>query len=367
MKVRQIVKELDSYVPGRSQDEIANQFNLNKEDIIKLGSNENPWGSSKRAIEAVKKNLDLSFRYPETDLKELKLLIADYCNLNLENIIIGGDGADEIIDILAKTFMDVGDEFITPLPTYTYYEFTFKPYGAIPVYAKWDLKTNSLDVNSVLNNITDKTKMIFLCTPNNPTGGVISKEDIEKIINSTDALIVIDEAYIEYTGNTLSNIDLIEKYSNVFIMRTMSKVLGLAGMRVGYGMSNPQLIEYMHRIKPVFSLTRASQVAAVETFKDKLFIKESTVKGIESRDFLYNQLSRFKNLNVFNSSSNYIFVGIKDTGFTAKEFTYKLMEKGVIIRDCTSFKGLDEYWIRISIGTMKDDEKFIEILHEIIE
>ena len=364
MKVRKVVEELDPYVPGRSEDEIANEFNVKKEDIIKLGSNENPWGPSKKAIKSIKEGLKDINRYPETNLDVFKEKIANYVGLDSDHIVIAGDGADEIIDVLAKTFINPGDEFIVPLPTYTYYEFLFKPYGAIPVYAKWDLDNNTLDVSSVINALSEKTKVIFLCSPNNPTGGLISKEDIKKILKATDALVVIDEAYFEYSE--VNNVDLVDNYPNVFIIRTMSKVMGLAGMRVGYGISNETIIEYMHRIKPVFSLTRLSYLAAINTISDVEFIEESTKKGIESREYLYEELSKFESLNVFKSKSNYILVGIKDTGFTAAELTRELMKNGIIVRDCTSFKGLDEYWIRISIATLEEDKKFIEILHKII-
>ncbi|MDR0900296.1 MAG: aminotransferase class I/II-fold pyridoxal phosphate-dependent enzyme, partial [Methanobrevibacter sp.] len=138
MKIRKEIAELDPYVPGRSQDEIAEEFNLKKEDIIKLGSNENPWGPSKKAIEAIKNELHSINRYPESNLSDLKEEIANYSGATPDQIIVGGDGADEIIDILAKVFIEEGDEFIVPIPSYMYYEFLFKPYGAIPVYAKWN-------------------------------------------------------------------------------------------------------------------------------------------------------------------------------------------------------------------------------------
>lgn len=364
MHINKIISKLDPYVPGKSQDEIIKKYNLKKEDIIKLGSNENPWGSSKIAIEKVKKNADNIFRYPESNLNKLKEEIAIYSDVKPNQVIVGGDGADEIIDVLAKTFIEKDDEFIVPIPTYTYYEFLFKPYGAIPVYAKWDLNNNKLDVDSVLNAISDKTRVIFLCSPNNPTGTLISQEDIIKITESTDALVVVDEAYFEYS--LTNNINLISEYSNIFILRTMSKVLGLAGMRIGYGLSNNKIIEYMHRVKPVFSLTRLSYIAALYTLRDKKFIEDSLKKGIESREYLIKELNKIKEFNVFESKSNYILVGIKDTGLKASEFCELLLKKGVIIRDCTSFKGLDEYWVRISIGTMKEDEKFIEIVKEVI-
>ena len=365
MKPRRIISEMDSYVPGKSQDEIASEFNLKKEDIIKLGSNENPFGPSLKAIEAIEKECKNINRYPESVLSELQEELANYSGVKQSQVIVGGDGADEIIDVLAKTFIDEGDEFIVPLPSYMYYEYLLQQYGARPVYAKWNLDENKLDKDSIVNAINEKTKMIFLCTPNNPTGTLIDKEVIKEIAsNNPDILVVVDEAYFEYSEVT--NKDLIDEYGNIFIIRTMSKVMGLAGMRVGYGLACNEIIEYMHRIKPVFSLTRLSYVATLNTLRDKKYIEESIEKGIESRQYLYDELSKIDSLNVFPSKSNFMLIGIKDTGFTASELSLELMKNGVIVRDCTSFKGLDEYWIRISICTLDEDEKFIKIIKEVL-
>ena len=365
MKARKIVEEMDSYVPGKSQDEIAQDFGLKKEDIIKLGSNENPWGPSPKAMKAIEDEIKSINRYPESQLHELVAEIAEYSGVKDSQVIIGGDGADEIIDVLAKTFIDDGDEFIVPLPSYMYYEYLLKQYGANPVYARWDLDANELDVDSIYEAITPKTKMIFLCSPNNPTGTLIDKEVLMDIAGKNpEILIVIDEAYFEYSEVT--NKDLINEYDNIFIIRTMSKVLGLAGMRIGYGLACEEIIEYMHRIKPVFSLTRLSFVAALNTFRDKDYIAQSIEKGIESRQYLYDEVSKIDGLNVFPSKSNFMLIGVKDTGFTATQLAHELMKKGIIVRDCTSFKGLDEYWIRISICTLEEDEKFIEILKEVL-
>ncbi len=366
MKPRQIVSEMDPYVPGKSQDEIAAEFGVKKEDIIKLGSNENPWGPSPKALAAINEEVNFINRYPESDLREIIHEYASYSGVDDNQVIVGGDGADEIIDVLAKTFIDDGDEFIVPLPSYMYYEYLLLQYGAVPVYARWDMDENKLDVESVIDSITDRTKMIFLCSPNNPTGTLISKEDISRIAEvNEDILIVVDEAYFEFSE--VNNVDLIDKYPNIFIIRTMSKVMGLAGMRIGFGLSSPEIIEYIFRIKPVFSLTRLSYVAALNTLKDKEFIEKSTRDGIASREYLYNELNKIDSLKVFPSKSNFILFNVKDTGMTATELSRKLMAKGIIVRDCTSFKGLDEYWIRISICTQEENEKFIEIMKKVLE
>jgi histidinol-phosphate aminotransferase len=359
-----VVKKLDPYVPGRSIDEIASNYGLNLDKIIKLGSNENPIGPSPMAVEALKNNLNRINRYPESNLEGLIHQVASYSGVSPSNVVLGGDGADEILDVLGKAFIEPGDEFIVPIPGYMYYEFTLKIQGAVPVYAKWDVPTNSLDVNSVIQALSPKTKLIFLCTPNNPTGGLISKKDIRKILESTDALVVVDEAYFEFSG--VNNVDLLTDYNNLFILRTFSKVLGLAGMRIGYGLSNPEIIEYMYRVKPVFSLTKLSEIAASATLKDKNYIRISEEISVESREFLYNSMSKFENLKVFESKANYILVDIRKTGLTAKKLSEELMKNGIIVRDCTSFKGLDEFWIRVSVGTLEEDEDFIKILENII-
>ncbi len=364
VNTRAIIDEYDTYVPGRSKKEISEKYDVLEDEIIKLGSNENPWGPSLKAKEAIVNAIDEFSRYPESNHEYLKEKIAEYAGVRQDQVIVTGDGADELFDILAKTLIDPGDEFIVHPPTYTYYEYTFKAYNAKPVHAKWNVEENKLDVQSVLDNITDKTKAIFLCTPNNPTGGLIDQEDIIKIIESTNALVVIDEAYWEFSE--VNNVNLLDKYDNVFIIRTFSKVLGLAGLRVGYGLSNPELLEKISRIKPVFSVTVPSQKAVIATLEDTEYIQESTQKGIEEREYLYNSVDAIDKLHIYPSKSNFLLIDIRETGYTAAELSEKLMAKGVIVRDCTSFKGLDEYYIRISIETHPKNERFIEILKEIV-
>lgn len=365
MKIKKTVEELDPYVPGRSIYEIASEYNLKPEEIIKLGSNENPIGPSPRAVEAVKNSIKDMNRYPESDLSDLIQELAVYSKVKPEQVLVGGDGADEILDLLGKTFTDPGDEFIVPLPSYMYYEFTLKIHGAIPVFARWDVENNRLDVDSVLAAISPQTRLIFLCTPNNPTGGLIAKEDIRRVLENTDALVVVDEAYFEFSGT--DNVELLQDYENLLILRTFSKVLGLAGMRIGYALASADIIQYMYRVKPVFSLTKLSYVAALATLKDQEYIEISRRASVESRDYLYQGLKEFSNLQVFRSYANYLLMDVRETGMNSAQITEELMKRGVIVRNCSSFRGLDDYWIRVSVGTLKEDERFLEILKIILE
>ncbi|HOI39108.1 MAG TPA: histidinol-phosphate transaminase [Methanobacterium sp.] len=364
VKIKKTVQELDPYIPGRSNEDLARAYGLDPDKIIRMGSNENPLGPSPQAIESLKKSLHLINTYPESNIDDLKDKIASYAGVNSEKIIVGGDGADEILDVLAKTLIEPDDEYIVHPPSYMYYEFTFSIYGAKPVYARWDVEENRLDVNSVLDAISPKTKVIFLCTPNNPNGGLIEKKDIQTILESTDALVVVDEAYWEFSGK--NNVELLDKYDNLFILRTFSKVMGLAGMRIGYGIGQEKFVEYMHRVKPVFSLIKLSHIAASATLNDQDYINKSTQLSIESREFLFNEMLKIPELKVFKSYANYILVDIRNTGMKSKQMTEKLMENGIIVRDCSSFRGLDDYWIRVSVATIEEDEKFIDVLKKIL-
>ncbi|HNR26151.1 MAG TPA: histidinol-phosphate transaminase, partial [Methanobacteriaceae archaeon] len=338
MKIKKTVDELDPYVPGRSIYEITSEYNLKPEEIIKLSSNENPIGPSPQAVKAVENSIKDMNRYPESDLSDLIQELAVYSNVKSEQVLVGGDGADEILDVLGKTFIEPGDEFIVHLPTYMYYEFTLRIYGAIPVFARWDIENNQLDVDSVLAAISPRTRLIFLCTPNNPTGGLITKEDIQRVLESTEAVVVVDEAYFEFSGT--DNVDLLKDYENLLILRTFSKVMGLAGMRIGYALANEDIIQYMYRVKPVFSLTKLSYVAALATLKDHEYLERSRAASVESREHLYQGLKEFPMLKVFRSYANYILVDVRETGMNSAQLTEELMKMGVIVRNCSSFRGL---------------------------
>jgi len=365
VRVKDLVKKLDPYVPGRSNADLARAYKLDPDKIIRMGSNENPLGPSPRAVKALQENLHKINTYPESNTDDLKRKIASYAGVNAEEVIIGGDGADEILDVLAKTLIEPGDEYIVHPPSYMYYEFTFNIHGAVPVYARWDIEKNQLDLDSVLEAISPRTKVIFLCTPNNPTGGLIDKKDIRTVLESTDALVVVDEAYWEFSG--VNNLELLAEYDNLFILRTFSKVMGLAGMRIGYGIGNKEFIQYMHRVKPVFSLNKLSHIAASTTLDDADYIERSNELSIQSRDYLYQEMSKIPQLKVYQSLANYILVDIRETGMNSREISEELMKNGVIVRDCSSFRGLDEYWIRVSVATMEEDEKFINILQNILQ
>ncbi|NPA61945.1 MAG: histidinol-phosphate transaminase [Methanococci archaeon] len=364
-KVRNAVKKLKPYVPGKSKEEIARSYGVDPKHIIKLGSNENPWGASPKIKDEIIKELDKLHQYPEPINPKLMEELSKFLNVGEENIIVGGDGADEVIDAIFKAFVDRGDEVVIPIPTFTQYRVSASIYDAKIVWARYDKENEfKLDVDSVLNNLSNKTKVVFLCSPNNPTGNIINNRDIEKIIKETDALVVVDHAYIEYSQKKYDWTEKAPKFDNVIVLRTFSKVFGLAGMRVGYGVANEEIINYLMRVKPIFSLTRLSQVCAITALRDRDFFEKCVKDGIKSREMLYNGLKKFKDIKVYPSEANYLLVELKT--MKSKEFCEELLKRGVIVRDCSSFDGLGDNYVRISIGTFEEIKRFLNILEEII-
>ncbi|HIP84374.1 MAG TPA: histidinol-phosphate transaminase [Methanothermococcus okinawensis] len=364
--VRDRVKSLKPYVPGKSKEEIVRKYNLNPQDIIKLGSNENPWGCSKTIEKELSREIKNLHQYPEPVNPVLMRELSNFLDMPEENIIVGGDGADEIIDTLMRTFIDEGDEVVIPIPTFTQYQVSAHIHGANIRYGGYRKEENfKLNVESILNNITERTKIVFLCTPNNPTGNPIDKKDIKKILESTEALVVVDHAYIEYSRDIYDITKWVLEYENLLVLRTFSKIFGLAGARVGYGVADERIVNYMMRVKPVFSLTRLSQISAICALRDREFFNFSREKGIESREMLYRGLRKFRDLKVYPSEANYLLVEIRN-GMTSRELCEELLKRGVIVRDCKSFEGLDGEYIRVSIGTFEEDRRFLEILRDIL-
>ncbi len=365
MKPKEYLKNLKPYVPGKTKEEIMRKYNLKR--IIKLSSNENPWGASEKIKDKILEEIKNIHQYPEPINPILMEELSKFLDVEKKNIIVGGDGADEILDVIFKTFVDKDDEVIIPIPTFTQYRVLANIYGAKIKFGCYRYENNfELDVDSVLSNLTNKTKVIFLCSPNNPTGNIIKNRDIKKIVEEAEnSLVVIDHAYIEYSKKEYDWTKKIYEYDNILILRTFSKVFGLAGMRVGYGVADERIINEMLKVKPVFSLTRLSQVAAIEALRDKEFFNFSVREGIKVREYLYKELKKLKNINAYPSQANYILVELKN--HTSDYVCEELLKRGIIVRDCSSFDGLNNRYIRVSIGKKEEIDEFLKELKNILE
>ncbi|WP_425448459.1 histidinol-phosphate transaminase [Dethiothermospora halolimnae] len=353
---REEIKDLQAYKPGKPIEDVKREYGL--DEVIKLASNENPLGCSPKAIEAIKKACDNLALYPDGNATLLKEKIAEKLNIKPSQVL-PSSGSDEMIDQISKTFIDKGDEIIMADITFPRYIATAKMMGGTPVIVP--LKDWAYDLEGMLEAITDKTKIIWLCNPNNPTGTMFTKEKLINFLDKVprDIVVVYDEAYNEYVTRDdypKNSIELLDDYPNIIIMRTFSKVYGLASLRVGYTMASEEIISNINKIRGPFNVNTLAQVAAIASLEDDDFLRKSYELNKEGKEYLYKEFDSM-GLKYAPSETNHIFVNVNKNG---QEVFVELQKKGMIIRP------MQDTWIRVSIGTMDQNKKFIKLLKEVI-
>ena len=334
------IENLEQYVPGKTI-----------EGYIKLASNENNYGPSPRVIKAIKDNAGFIYKYIPSDTK-LTEKIAEYCGVNPENVI-AGNGSDEVIDMIFKTFNGPVLSFYPSFSEYKIYsELLNEKYRDITLEPDF-----SFDVNKFIDASTD-ANILVLCTPNNPTGGIIKREYIEQVLGE-GKITVVDEAYFEFCGESVA--DLIGDYENLIVIRTFSKAFALAGLRAGYALGNEKIIRYLYRTKPPFNVNSLAQIAAIAALDDLGYMNGTVNRIMSDRKILEKELG--KRFKIFPSHANFILVDVSP--MKAGEFYEKLLRDKIIVRNFGRFKGFDGEYIRITIGTNEENEKLLEVLNGI--
>lgn len=353
------ILSIKPYVPGKPIEDVKRQFGL--KSVIKLASNENPYPPSKKVLAALAKAALSVNRYPDGSCFLLRQALAKYLKVGQDQLIFG-NGSDEIIVLAVKAFVDKGDEVIIAQPSFLIYDLACRIAGA-KIHAV-PLKNFYYDVEGMKAKISRRTKVIFIGNPDNPGGTFLNTAQLEGLIKaaSKDTLIFIDEAYFEYVRSKdyPNSLALVKKYPNVLVTRTFSKMYGLAGLRVGYGISRPQVIDILNRLREPFNVNSLAQAAAVAALNDHAYYKK-IAKDIEhERQFLYLAL-RGLGLKYVESFTNFILVQVKGN---ASAVAQALLEKGVIVRDMSAW-GLQGYF-RVSIGTPPENKRFIKTLGEVV-
>jgi histidinol-phosphate aminotransferase len=342
--LRPCLSQLKPYVAGKGYTEITRKYGIPLERIAKLGSNENPYGPSPNVIKALRSIS--SERYPETE--ELMEGLSRYTGYHEESIVLG-TGMDGVMDTLTRIFLDRGDRTFIPTPTFSYYEILTVMSGGQPIFAE---RLGGYDVPA---DVPRGIKMVFICSPNNPTGNQTPVEAVRKIVESTDGIVFLDEAYVEFADRSL--LGLVRKYDNLVVGRTTSKAFGLAGLRLGYAVVPEWIAEqYRRAAPPFFGLSCASVAAGVAAMKDLDFMHESVSKILSERDRLTRELKARQ------SQGNFLFLETKKPSGAVVE---GMMSKGVIIRDCRPFRGAGDHHVRVTVGTPEQNDKFLEAYGEI--
>ena len=367
---RNEVKDLEPCVHGGDVWESVRKYSLRCENILDFSANVNPLGPSQKAIEAIENNLWQIPFYPDPGSEALREAISYHIEeVSAENVIVG-NGSTELIYLFSEVFIEKGDEALIPSPTFGEYESAVRRAGGKPRH----IKSNQdffINLTNFLKEIKPRTKAIFLCNPNNPTGTLTPKEDLLEIIEKASeehVLIFLDEDFMEFVDEEkrFSLAGEVKAYRNLFVLRSFTKVFGLTGLRVGYGIACEEIINLLFKAKIPWNVNCLAQAAAIATLKDTEYLEKTRGLISEEKPFLLNELRQIRGLKVFPAHANFIFIDIRQTGFTAAQMKEKMLRYGILIRDCSSFRGLDEYYIRVAIRTRQDNEKLLAVLKKVI-
>ncbi len=351
------IADLSAYEPGKPIEDVMREYNLDK--VVKLASNENPLGFSPKVREAIVDNIDTLALYPDGNSTDLKKALSEFLKLPVDNIL-PSSGSDEMIDLISKAYINPGDEILMADITFPRYIQTATIMGGEPVIVP--LKDFAFDLDAMLDKITDKTKIVWFCNPNNPTGTMTSREDFIDFLKKIpkDVLVVSDEAYREYVTREdfpFDTHELIKDHENLLVMRTFSKAYGLAGIRVGYTLGNAEILDYINKVRGPFNVNSLGQVAAIAALKDQDFLKKAYRSNLQGKEYLYEEFDKL-GFPYAASETNHIFVDIKENG---RDMFVELQKRGVIIRPMAG------NFIRVSIGTMEENKFFLEKFKEVLD
>jgi histidinol-phosphate aminotransferase len=359
--VRESVTRLKPYVPGKPIEEVKRELGLAPDfPIVKLASNENVLGPSPKAVEAMSRALTDVWLYPDDLCFDLKHRLSAFWGLSPEHFIIG-NGSDEIIHYLGLALLDRGDEVVMADPSFVQYKAAAMladcKYHLVPLTA--DMRH---DLPAMAAAVNERTKLLFIANPNNPTGTIVSRQEFATLLENLPprVVVVLDQAYYEYVESETSpeGIDYVRDGHNVMVLHTFSKAYALAGLRVGYGIARPELIGYLQHVREPFNVNLLAQAAAVASLDDPEQIARARQMNAAGKRQLERALQEM-NLRYVPSEANFVLV---DCGREAQPLEIELMKRGVIVR--TGFGR--PTWMRVTIGTSDMNERFITSLREVL-
>jgi histidinol-phosphate aminotransferase len=354
------LERMKPYVPGTPIEDVQRQFGL--EDVIKLASNENPWGTSPKAVEAIHQAASLLNFYPDAQCYALRYALAEHLQVDPAQLFVG-NGADGVIAQICMSYLCQDCEVIVSKSSFPVYDrFTHIMRADL---IKTPLRSYGLDLEAMAGAITERTALIFVCNPNNPTGTIVTTCEVESFMKQVPdhVLVVFDEAYCELVAcdEYPETLDYVKQgRENVIILLTFSKIYGLAGLRLGYGIAMPSVLEPMNQAKDSFSVNLLAQAAGIAALQDRDFMQKTVEANQASRLWLYEHFERLGLFHV-ESHTNFVLVRI---GTRALEVQQDLLRRGVIVRPCDGYE-LPEF-LRVTVGTPDQNTRFIEALEVVL-
>ena len=352
------LRDLTVYEPGKPIEETARELQVDPGAIIKLASNENPLGPSPKAIQAMGAALENGQLYPDGGGFYLRSALAARLGFARENIILG-NGSNEVIEFLGHAFLNPGDDVIVSEHAFIAYKLIATLFGARTI--ETPSPDYEHDLEAMLNAMTPKTRIIFIANPNNPTGTLISQIKIDKFISRLpeNIVTVFDEAYFEFLENPPDTLQYIRDGRDIVVLRTFSKIHGLASLRVGYGIARPELIEVLQKTRQPFNVNQIAQVGALAALTDEAHQRETQEIVDAGRNYLQEQFREMK-LKFVPGAANFVMVNVGDGAVVFK----KLLAQKIIVRPLKGYN-LPE-WVRITVGTMEQNKKCIAALKKVL-
>ncbi|WP_455368539.1 histidinol-phosphate transaminase [[Eubacterium] cellulosolvens] len=354
-RIKNIIGLLEPYDPGFFPDDVIKKYGIHNEQIINLSSNENPNIFPKELREQLAEDLINVNRYPNPSYKDLKKTISEYVRLPIECIAVG-NGSSDLIELACKILLNPLDKVVMPVPTYTLYVLESMIWETGITYVETEKSGFIIKAENLKPYLND-AKLVFLGSPNNPTGLSVSKKELEEMLKAEKVTFIVDEAYSEFSDKTAA--DLIKKYDNLIVMRSMSKYFCLAGLRIGYSLSNSTIAESLEKVRLPFTISRIASTAAILALKNSKYFHVMAKELLLERNRLSVELKKI-GLKPYPSDANFLMVKLPK-GMDSNKFSEILARQGVIVRSLKRLLGLSNgEYLRISIGTKKENEQFIE-------
>jgi len=353
--IRQHIIDLEPYQPIVPLEVLSEEIGIPISKLIKLDGNENPYGCSPKVKRAIA-DYNAYHIYPDSSHLMIRKLLEGYVGVNAENIVVSS-GSDELIDLILRLYLDPGDEVINCVPTFGMYPYCTAVNNGKLIEVPRDA-SYAVDIASVKQVVSKQTKVVFIASPNNPTGNVISEKDVLHLLR-LGVVVVVDEAYYEFYGTTM--VSLVRKYENLIVLRSFSKWAGLAGLRVGYGVFHDNVVAYLNKIKPPYNVNAAAQIAVRESLADVEYIQGIIKAIIDERQRLHDKLNEQGMLRPIPSNANFILCHAPKG--KAKEIKELLKSAGIFVRyfDAPLLKDM----IRISVGKPHHTDALIKALQRI--
>ncbi len=350
------IKNITPYVPGKPLEELERELGIT--GSIKLASNENPLGPSPKAVSAVKKALEGLNRYPDGSGYYLSQALSKKFNVDISQIILG-NGSNELIELAIRTFVQPGDEVISAEQSFVVYRMVTQAVGGTNIIVP--MKDDRHDLDAMADRITDKTKLIFIANPNNPTGTMNTQAEMDRLMNRVPDHVIVatDEAYFEYVTHAdyPDSLDYLKSGKNVLALRTFSKIYGLAGLRIGYGLTTASIAEFMNKVRQPFNTNTLGQIGALAALSDRRHVERSIASNNEGKQFLYQSFTQM-GVPFIKTETNFIMF---ETPFDAKELYERLLKTGVIIRPMGGKR------LRVTIGLPEENKRFVDELKKIVQ